>query len=55
MSLPVDDRLSIHELVSLHGHLADDRRTDELHRLSPSTPATTSPPTASASSRASTP
>lgn len=33
MSLPVDDRLSIHELVSLHGHLADDRRTDELHRL----------------------
>jgi hypothetical protein len=33
MPLSVDDRLSIHELVSLHGHLADDRRPDQLHRL----------------------
>ena len=33
MSLTVDDRLSIHELVSLHGHLADDRREDQLHLL----------------------
>jgi len=33
MPLSDADRLSIHELVSLHGHLADDRRPDELHRL----------------------
>ena len=33
MPLSVEDRLAIHELVSLHGHLADDRRPDELHRL----------------------
>jgi len=33
MPLSIDDRLAIHELVSLHGHLADDRRADELHRL----------------------
>lgn len=33
MPLTVEDRLSIHELISLHGHLADDRRDDELHLL----------------------
>lgn len=33
MPLSIDDRLSIHELISLHGHLADDRRSDELHLL----------------------
>jgi hypothetical protein len=33
MPLSADDRLSIHELISLHGHLADDRREDELHLL----------------------
>jgi hypothetical protein len=33
MSLTVQDRLAVHELVSLHGHLADDRRADELDRL----------------------
>lgn len=33
MPLSADDRLSIHELVSLHGHLADDRRADQLHLL----------------------
>ncbi|HMG45722.1 MAG TPA: nuclear transport factor 2 family protein [Acidimicrobiales bacterium] len=33
MPLTVDDRLSIHELVALHGHLADERREDELHLL----------------------
>lgn len=27
-ALTADDRLAIHELLSLHGHLADDRRTD---------------------------
>jgi hypothetical protein len=33
MSLTVEDRLAVHELISLHGHLADDRRSDELGRL----------------------
>lgn len=33
MSLTTDDRLAIHELVSLHGHLADDRRAEELGLL----------------------
>jgi hypothetical protein len=33
MTLSTDDRLAIHELISLHGHLADDRRDDELGRL----------------------
>jgi len=33
MSLSPDDRLAIHELLSLHGHLADDRRAAELHLL----------------------
>ena len=33
MALSTQDRLAIHELVALHGHLADDRRADELARL----------------------
>lgn len=33
MPLTAEDRLSIHELVSLHGHLADERRADHLHLL----------------------
>lgn len=33
MHLSADDRLSIHELLSLHGHLADDRRAQDLHLL----------------------
>jgi hypothetical protein len=33
MPLSVDDRLSLHELISLHGHLADDRREEQLHLL----------------------
>lgn len=33
MSLSADDRLAIHELLSLHGHLADGRRESELDRL----------------------
>jgi hypothetical protein len=33
MTLPADDRLAIHELLALHGHLADDRRAAELHLL----------------------
>ena len=33
MTLSTDDRLAIHELMSLHGHLADDRRSDELDML----------------------
>jgi hypothetical protein len=33
MSLSVEDRLAIHELLAMHGHLADDRRDDELHLL----------------------
>jgi hypothetical protein len=33
MPLSADDRLSLHELVSLHGHLADDRRDADLHLL----------------------
>lgn len=33
MPLSADDRLSIHELLSLHGHLADDRRAPDLHLL----------------------
>jgi hypothetical protein len=32
-TLTVEDRLEIHELVSLHGHLADDRRHDDLGLL----------------------
>ena len=33
MPLTTADRLAIHELVSLHGHLADDRRPQELGLL----------------------
>ena len=33
MALTTADRLAIHELVALHGHLADDRRSDELDRF----------------------
>lgn len=33
MPLTTADRLAIHELVSLHGHLADDRRPEELDLL----------------------
>lgn len=32
-SLSVEDRLSIHELISLHGHMADDRQHDRLDVL----------------------
>lgn len=31
--MTADDRLEIHELVALHGHLADDRRADDLGLL----------------------
>ena len=33
MPLTTTDRLAIHELVSLHGHLADDRRSEDLDLL----------------------
>lgn len=33
MSLPLDDRLAIHELVALHGHLMDAGAFDRLHEL----------------------
>jgi hypothetical protein len=33
MPLSVDDRLFIHELISLHGHLTDDRQHERLHLL----------------------
>ncbi|MFI5623774.1 nuclear transport factor 2 family protein [Nocardioides sp. NPDC051685] len=33
MPLTTTDRLAIHELVSLHGHLADDRRSKDLDLL----------------------
>lgn len=33
MPLTTADRLTIHELVSLHGHLADDRRSEDLGLL----------------------
>ncbi|HEX7132108.1 MAG TPA: nuclear transport factor 2 family protein [Iamia sp.] len=33
MPLTTDDRLAIHELMALHGHLSDDRRIDELDLL----------------------
>jgi len=33
MTLSADDRLAIHELISLHGHLADDRRPADLDLL----------------------
>lgn len=33
MPLTTTDRLAIHELVSLHGHLADDRRSADLDLL----------------------
>jgi hypothetical protein len=33
MALTTDDRLAIHELISLHGHLADDRRSTELDQF----------------------
>jgi SnoaL-like domain len=33
MPLSVTDRLDIHELIALHGHLADDRRPDRLDEL----------------------
>ncbi len=33
MPLTTEDRLAIHELVSLHGHLADDRRSGDLGLL----------------------
>jgi hypothetical protein len=31
--LSADDRLAIHELVALHGHLADDRRPEDVGLL----------------------
>lgn len=31
--LTAQDRTAIHELIALHGHLADERRSDELDRL----------------------
>lgn len=33
MTLSTDDRLAIHELISLHGHLADDDRANDLALL----------------------
>jgi hypothetical protein len=33
MPLTTADRLAIHELISLHGHLADDRRSEDLELL----------------------
>jgi hypothetical protein len=33
VSLTAEDRLEIHELVALHGHLADDGRSDDLGLL----------------------
>ncbi|AKU16448.1 nuclear transport factor 2 family protein [Luteipulveratus mongoliensis] len=33
MTLDVADRLAIHELMALHGHLADSRGADRLHLL----------------------
>jgi hypothetical protein len=33
MSLSIADRLEIHELIALHGHLTDDRRFDALSDL----------------------
>jgi len=33
MPLTTADRLSIHELVALHGHIADDRRPQDLDQL----------------------
>jgi SnoaL-like protein len=33
MALSTEDRLSIHELISLHGHLTDDREHEKLHLL----------------------
>jgi 3-phenylpropionate/cinnamic acid dioxygenase small subunit len=33
MPLSIEDRLSIHELISLHGHLTDDRQHERLHLL----------------------
>lgn len=31
--LDTGDRLAIHELLALYGHLVDERRWDELHRV----------------------
>ena len=33
MPLSTEDRLAIHELIALHGHLADDRRPEDLGLL----------------------
>lgn len=33
MPISTADRLAIHELISLHGHLSDDRRHDDLAEL----------------------
>lgn len=33
MTLSVQDRLAIHEMISLHGHLADDRSPELLDRM----------------------
>jgi len=33
MTLSTDDRLAIHELISLHGHLADDGGAEHLDQL----------------------
>jgi hypothetical protein len=33
MSISVEDRLAIHELLALYGHLLDDDRWDDLHRV----------------------
>jgi hypothetical protein len=33
MPLTADDRVAIHELMALHGHLSDDGRIEDLHLL----------------------
>lgn len=33
MTLSAEDRIAVHELISLHGHLTDERRSGELDRL----------------------
>jgi hypothetical protein len=33
MALSAEDRVAVHELMALHGHLADERRSDQLDRL----------------------
>jgi hypothetical protein len=33
MPFSSEDRLAVHELLALHGHIADDRRPEDLHLL----------------------